>query len=150
MWIREYWDRRLDGLPKPLDVGELENMIEWAAKLPAVFDDVVDRVCQSRPPTLIHTYVYSELADTSMAKMHPLQTLRLLLYLLEGAVIPFYQCRSVEEITAALKPAKLPNFELARLYDRMAELGCVDEAKRLKYSSAPSGEQKSKGRARKK
>ena len=57
-WLRDYWERRVQGMPLPLDSHESAAMLEWALNLGPVFPEAVDLVCAGPTPDLGNSMVY--------------------------------------------------------------------------------------------
>lgn len=144
LWLKEYWDRRIDGVPVPVDTEELEEMIEWTVYLTPIFEEAVDRVCRSSPPLLQHTSVFRDLAKRDLPSSNPDAVLRLVRHLLKGVDSKsFLHCAYVDEIAGTLAASGANRPGLHALSDRLAEIGCIAAAARLKSLLGGSGTESS-------
>ena len=55
-WLKEYWQNRLDGIPRKLDASEVKAMLEWLPYFYGVFPEAVDcatrmSLCSIEPDT---------------------------------------------------------------------------------------------------
>ena len=132
-WIREYWDRRLDGVPVGIKAEELKEMIVWAIHLGPEFESAVKRVCRMSAPVLKHELmIFHELTESDLPKSSPDAVLRLLTHLLKSIESDsFLHCRDVGELSVSLADNGAREIGLAELANRLAELGCTNAATQL-------------------
>ena len=131
-WIREYWDRRLDGIPVGIEAGEFEEMLEWAIHLGPAFESAVKKVCRRSAPVLKHQSIFHELTESDLPKSSPHAVLCLLTHLLKSIESDsFLHCRDVGELSVSLVDNGAGKAELADLANRLAELGCTSAATQL-------------------
>lgn len=130
-WIKAYWEKRVKGIPIPLDDEEKSQMIMWAASLDPVFPEVVKVICSSTAPDLKQTRFYNQFLEKGNFKNYPSESARLLKHLLLSASDPFYHCNEVEELTRGLIESEANKVDLLVVCDNLARLGC-GKAEQLK------------------
>ena len=82
-WLKRYWENRLQGVPAPLEPGEVETMLGWLPALTAVFPEAVALSVRMRPVPLKHGYgLIDEFGKSdSLLGTHPRELAQLLIYL---------------------------------------------------------------------
>ena len=82
-WLKRYWENRLQGVPAPLELGEVETMLGWLPALTAVFPEAV--ALAIRMPRVPLRYGYGLIdklgKGNSLAEKHPEEVSELLIYL---------------------------------------------------------------------
>ena len=81
-WLKRHWGNRLQGVPAPLDSGEVEPMLGWLPDLTAVFPEAVALAIRMPQVPLQHGDVIYELSKSdSLVRKHPREVAHLLIYL---------------------------------------------------------------------
>ena len=82
-WLKRYWENRLQGVPAPLEAGEVETMLGWLPSLTAVFPEAVALAVQMPQVPLQHGYGSIDKLgkSNSLVGKHPREVARLLNYL---------------------------------------------------------------------
>jgi hypothetical protein len=127
-WMKSYWDRRITGIPIPLESGELEGMIEWSLHLGSLFPQAVEKICRRPTPSLENRSIYYQLAETHYATMYPEALTTLLGHLLPAEQRPFYERDYAEKLVRDLVEAPAQTQHLEHLCDELARLGCPHAA----------------------
>ena len=82
-WLKRYWENRLQGVPAPLEPGEVETMLGWLPALTAVFPEAV--ALAIRMPRVPLQYGYGLIdklgKGDSLVGKHPEEVSKLLIYL---------------------------------------------------------------------
>jgi hypothetical protein len=123
-WMKKYWERRLTGVPLPIDTGELGEMVEWSLHLGPMFPQAVEKICRSKASHLENQFIYHSLAETNYATAHPVALTQLLKHLLRASQQPFFQCEDAENLVRNLIQPSVATPDLAQLCDDLARLGC--------------------------
>ena len=82
-WLKRYWENRLQGVPAPLELGEVETMLGWLPALTAVFPEAIALAIQMPQVPLQHGYgLIDRLGkNDSLVRKHPREVAQLLIYL---------------------------------------------------------------------
>lgn len=81
-WLNRYWENRLQGVPAPLEPGEIRTMLGWLPALTAVFPEAVALAIRMPQVRLQHGDVIHELSESdSVVRKHPQEVAKLLIYL---------------------------------------------------------------------
>ena len=82
-WLKRYWENRLQGVPVPLEPGEVETMLGWLPALTEVFPEAVALAIRMPRVPLQHGYgLIDKLGKSdSLAEKHPREVAQLLIYL---------------------------------------------------------------------
>ena len=81
-WLKRYWGNRVQGVPAPLEPGEVETMLGWLPALTAVFPEAVALAIRMPQVPLQHGDVIYELSNSdSLVRKHPQEVAKLLIYL---------------------------------------------------------------------
>ena len=76
-WLKGYWENRLQGVPAPLESGEVERMLGWLPDLAAVFPEAVDLAIRMLDPLPTegleygHGVIYGLNKSDSLVQNHP-------------------------------------------------------------------------------
>jgi hypothetical protein len=89
-WVSSYWQNRIDGVPMPLEVGEIVEMVEWALAFGTSFPEVVEKIRESPPPKAEPRFFYHTLSESEIIKLHPKAAATLVFYLLKIDFTPVY------------------------------------------------------------
>ena len=82
-WLKRYWENRLQGVPAPLEPGEVETMLGWLPALTAVFPEAVALAVRMPQVPLQHGYgLIDRLGKSdSLVGKHSREVAQLLIYL---------------------------------------------------------------------
>ena len=81
-WLKRYWENRVQGVPAPLESGEVETMLGWLPALTGVFPEAVALAVRMHQVPLQHGDVIYELSKSdSLVRKHPQEVAKLLNYL---------------------------------------------------------------------
>lgn len=122
-WINIYWQNRIDGVPMPLEVGEIAEMVEWALAFKASFPAVAEKIYRSPKPKVEHGFVYKELSESEIIKLHPEAAAALVLYLLKIDFAPVYWFEPLVKIVEDLKSFDDAKHILREICGELARLG---------------------------
>lgn len=106
-WLKKYWENRLYGVPAPLETGEIEEMVEWSAHLPAVFSEAVSLAVRMPQTSLQRGSSIDAIEKSDLPAKHPEAVARLLLYLV-GSGLPGHLGRRVAALANRVLLAGLP------------------------------------------
>lgn len=79
-WLKEYWQRRLDGVPKALEPVEVGAMLHWIPHLTELFDEAVDIATQMDVGKLDRALIRRLVPEWAIEK-HPESSARFIIYL---------------------------------------------------------------------
>jgi hypothetical protein len=122
--MKRYWERRITGVPIPLEPGELEKMVEWSLYLGSLFPHAVEKICRRPTPSLENCAIYYQLAETDYATTYPEALTQLLRHLLPAEQRPFYERDYAEKLVRDLVESLAQTQDLEQLCDELARLGC--------------------------
>lgn len=122
-WIKDYWDRRLDGIPVPLDGQEVAAMIGWLPHLGPVLSQAAERVQNSPLPDFGHSsFLYFELSHSDAPDRYPTPVAKLLLRSLQAGLNPRYDFEQFEDIFKRVASGA-DHGTLVNVCDQLAKLG---------------------------
>ena len=103
-WLKEYWERRNQGVPVPLSHAELVEMVEWAGELEPVFPDVVEVVCAGLVPHIEHSSLFYVLKKekSHIVSRYPEEMAKFLTRLASDTRMQRYFCTDLELLTERL------------------------------------------------
>ena len=81
VWLKDYWENRLLGVPSPLDDAEIAQMLEWVMHLPGVFPEAVDVATRMRPVPMSQSLMLHNISVSSLIDTYPNDLARFLVYL---------------------------------------------------------------------
>ena len=81
VWLKDYWENRLLGVPSPLDDAEIAQMLEWIMDLPGVFPDAVDVATRMRPVPISQSLMPHNISASILIDSYPNDLARFLVYL---------------------------------------------------------------------
>jgi hypothetical protein len=103
VWLRRYWQDRLQGVLAPLDEAEIRKMLEWLPHLGIAFPDAVGLAIQFPLIRIEHSHLLFELRESEAVTLFPVETAELLIFYLSGGS-PGYHATYLAEIYARLPP----------------------------------------------
>jgi hypothetical protein len=123
LWIGEYWQHRLNGVPIPFDPIELGEMVEWSLFLGAAFGDIVERITASPGFQLENSFIYRELDESKIPEAFPSKTAELLFVLLKNEKVVLYDLDRAEAVVRRIAVLSAPRPRLLEICDQLARLG---------------------------
>ena len=123
-WLEQYWKRRNEAIPVPLDPKEVGAMVSWALALSAHFSEAVTLLGQGPAPQANGSMVYFELDQMNAASKYPVPTAHLLAMLLsEEKGDQFWEIDQVHTMVAHLIEV-IPNEpSLINICEELARIG---------------------------
>ena len=129
-WLKCYWGNRVQGVPSPLESGEIERMLGWLPDLAAVFSDAVAlaigmlKSLSKNELERSHGLIYRLNQNDSLIRDHPEDVARLLIALgrFEAPQL-WYQGK---ELTDQLRQSVLPSGLQAQLKELEITRGLSD------------------------
>lgn len=125
-WIKQYWKRRVDGIPAQLTNSEIANMVTWPVYLPFAFDEAVS-IAISMPSAQINDCnLIWKLRKSEFNASHTDSVLKLLTYL-SKCDLAGYCWHGMQDIMLQLRESE-HNEELeAALIEDLKRLGIQHE-----------------------
>ena len=80
LWLKGYWENRLQGIPVPLDAGEVEATLDWLPHLGTLFPEAVEQAVRMPSTTLRDNAIIYELSRGDLMSSYPEATAKLLIY----------------------------------------------------------------------
>lgn len=121
-WLKRYWASRLQGIPVPLDNGEVEAMLDWLPYFDALFPEAVELAIRMPQARLEHGMVISQIAEGDLWSKYPEATAKLLVYLADSES-PQWVWHRGEELISKLLTLELPEDVRTKLKELPARLG---------------------------
>ena len=79
-WLKDYWENRLKGVPRPLDDEEIAQMLEWVMHLSGVFPQAVSIVTRMRPLPAGRSLTIHNIGESDLTERHPGALAKLLIH----------------------------------------------------------------------
>jgi len=127
-WLKNYWEMRLVGKPKPLSRKEAVEMVDWALSLGARMPDAVQLIIH-RMSDLVQfeeTSLLYRMHSKQIVKSQPQASAEILLFFLEHSSRPILS-NYVPELWKDLKTMGVPEAQLKRIRNALLALGCDPE-----------------------
>ena len=121
-WLKGYWENRLQGVPCPLDDGEITAMLEWVTLLPGVFREAVSLAGQMRRAPLHRSMVLHEINESNLIDDQPDALAKFLILLGQTDTHPWFWHRTREAVDKLLTKELLPDIETG-LHELIAKKG---------------------------
>jgi hypothetical protein len=122
LWLKQYWENRLQGVPVVLSAVEIEQMLGWAPRLPAVFPEAIAMAVRMPLPPLRNFSFLRELSKSKLPQCHPNEVARLLIYL-GSSGSPSYVWHGLQEVANKIFSSGIsPDLE-SKLKEVLARLG---------------------------
>ena len=91
VWLKDYWNNRLQGVPCPLDNAEIATMFEWVIHLQGVFSEAVAMAVQMGPAPLKHSLeLYHEVGEMNLINRYPTELAQFLIQLGKCETPPWF------------------------------------------------------------
>ena len=120
-WLKEYWEKRLQGIPTSLREGEVTAMLGWLPNFSNLFPKAVHYAVQMPTAPFEGNSVVREVGNGELWRKHPRATAALLIYLAE-AESPVWAWHGGRELIEKLLTLDLPedlNMELKEIPARL-------------------------------
>ena len=90
-WLKDYWENRLQGVPRQLDDSEMARMLAWVIHLPAVFPEAVRVAVQMTPTSSIdRSHILRTLGENELIDRYPDDLAKLLIHLGQYDTTPWF------------------------------------------------------------
>ena len=122
VWLKGYWENRLEGVPGPLDDTEIETMLDWTALLSAVYPQAVDVAVQMRAVPLQQVTILYRIEKSELANQYPEAVAKFLIHLGEADHNPWVW-HGAKEICDELLESHLASETEIRLRETIAKIG---------------------------
>ena len=120
-WLRRYWENRLQGIPAPLDVGEVAAMLDWLPYLDSLFPEAVDLAIQMPQTPLERSPIIREIGRGDLWSKYPEATAKLLIHIADSES-PAWAWHRGKELIDKLLALDLPDDLRAKLEELPAKL----------------------------
>jgi len=92
VWLKDYWNNRLQGIPCPLENAEISIMLEkWVIHLQGVFSEAVSMAVQMNPVNLKEwSRLLHQIDQSNLIDCHPNDLARFLIYLGQSDHLPSF------------------------------------------------------------
>ena len=121
-WLRQYWENRLQGIPVPLESGEVEAMLDWLPYFDTLFPEAVERAIHMPQTSLERNSTIYEMSRGDLWQKYPEATAKLLVYVADFES-PGWTWHRGKELIDKLLGLDLPNDLSSRLEELPARLG---------------------------
>ena len=125
-WLRDYWEARATGVPRPFEAEELSEMLDWTPGLVPVLDEAVQFLVRQPIPLGTHSIFMFRLQDSPILESHPEPMGRLLAHLLANTSSLGFGCGFVAGATRKLHAAGAERETIGQIVASIARLGCVE------------------------
>ena len=122
IWLKGYWENRLQGVPAPLDDTEVEAMLDWTTLLSAVYPQAVDLAVQMRSVPLQRGTIIYRIEKAELVNEYPEAVAKLLIHLGEADQKPWVW-HGAKEICDELLQSHLDSETEVRLRETVAKIG---------------------------
>jgi SIR2-like domain/Domain of unknown function (DUF4020) len=129
-WMREYWERRVMGLPCPLYADEYAEMLKWLAHLEPVIQEVLPLIEDGPKPQKMASFWYDFLyhfLDAQRRTENREAWSQLILYLLKHSTSTEFSnfcCNKMDSLITYLKQEPKTIETLRQVCDELGRLGC--------------------------
>ena len=121
-WLRQYWQKRLQGVPAPLEVGEIDAMLGWLPRFKGLVPEAVDLAVKMPQTLLEQNWVVSELNEGELWSRYPEAVAKLLVHI-GGCESPSWIWHDGKELIEKLLPLNLPQHLEIQLKELSVKLG---------------------------
>lgn len=122
IWLKGYWENRLQGVPVPLDDTEVEAMLDWTTLLPAVYPEAVDLAVQMPAIPMQRGTIIYRVEEAELANQHPEAVAKFLIHLGQADQKP-WAWHGAKEICDVLFQSNLDGATEVRLRETVAKIG---------------------------
>ena len=122
IWLKGYWENRLQGVPAPLDDIEVEAMLDWTTLLTAVYPQAVNVAIKMRAVSLQRGLIIYQIEKAELASQYPEAVAKLLVHLGEAHQEPWVW-HGAKGICDKLLQSHLDSETEGRLREMVARIG---------------------------
>jgi hypothetical protein len=123
-WLKQYWEERILGRPKPFSIDEAKHAGCWALSVGKHFPEAVRLVAALQPtPRFEHIGFLSRVDSKGLAQKYPAATADLLLVYFSVPDLHVYADDTLRKIWQALVQANLPPQHLRKVREAMFRFG---------------------------
>jgi hypothetical protein len=123
-WLKDYWEMRLLGTPKPLSQKEATGMVHWSLSLGQRLPEALKLIQQMQGMVEFQHPDMLYLVDRKgIAKSHPRAAAELLLFFFKSTPKHFYASDHVGKVWADLKSGGVAPGILIKIREAMLALG---------------------------
>ena len=122
IWLKGYWENRLQGVPAPLDDTEVEAMLDWTTLLSAVYPQAVDVAVQMRAVPLQRGTIIYRIGKTELVNQFPEAVAKFLIHLGEADQKPWIW-HGAKEICDELFQSNLNSETEVRIRETVVKIG---------------------------
>ena len=122
IWLKGYWENRLQGVPAPLDDTEVETMLDWTTLLSAVYPQAVDVAVQMRAVPLQRGTIIYHVEKAELVNQYPEAVAKFLIHLGQADQKPWVWY-GAKEICDELFQSNLDSETEVRLRETVVRIG---------------------------
>ena len=122
VWVKGYWENRLQGVPCPLDDEEITEMLEWVMLLPGVFAEAICTAAQMRSVPIQRSMVLHDIGENNLIDEQPDNLAKLLIHLGHCDTQPWFWHRTREAVDRLLAKELPPEIQTG-LHELVAKNG---------------------------
>ena len=111
VWLKSYWENRLQGVPCPLDDEEIAQMLEWAVHLPGVFPKAVSLAVRMRKVSLQRSMILYHISESGLIDEHPDNLAKFLIHLGQCDTQPWFWHRTGDMVERLLAKELPPDID---------------------------------------
>ena len=111
VWLKGYWENRLQGVPCPLDDEEITEMFEWVIHLPGVFPEAVCTAERMRSVPIQRSMVLHDIGENNLIDEQPDDLARFLIHLGHCDTQPWFWLRTREAVDRLLAKELPPEIQ---------------------------------------
>lgn len=114
LWIKKYWENRIQNIPIPLSEEEGSEMLDWLPKLGTLYPEAVTMFIAGTKVKKAGGWFWHQLIEDNWAEKYPDETARLVIYLLENDAEERYEISRVQKVVEKLKEISAENLREIR------------------------------------
>ena len=107
VWLKDYWNNRIDGMPSSLEEEEITYMLEWVLRLNGVFPEAVEVATRMTPAPIRRSLMLHRLEENTLVDCYPEEMAKFLIYLGQCEVEPWFWY-GTESVVDRLREVGLP------------------------------------------
>ena len=111
IWLKNYWDNRLKGIPSQLDDEEISKMLDWVRHLPGVFPEAVEIATKMKPVTLIRSSTLYDISESGLVERYPNELAKFFVHLGKSDTQPWFWHETWEAIDKLLEYGLQPDLD---------------------------------------
>jgi hypothetical protein len=122
-WLKTYWENRINGVLPPLEIAEMQVMIEWSISLKPVFSEVVSLICKRSRCNFSNSHFFKQLIEKRFHESNPNETAELLRYILQNRDTYVVYWEPIIELFESLRNVGIKKEICLAIYEQLARLG---------------------------